>query len=174
MLLQNSSQFKMAASVIFISLVAALTGISVSDAIPEYIDLECFAVGQCIKAYYTAPTTGRVTVDLSAADGTIVLHVDYRKHWGGNPDTGQPWQNTLILNSNIGGSWGTQQRVEGVVTTPGMEMAFIICAKEKYFSIVLNQKEVATYTYRTPVTTVRKVEYINHGYDSTLRKLCVV
>ena len=110
-------------------------------------------------------------MDLSAADDTIVLHVDYSKHWGGNRKTGQPWQNILILNSKIGGDWGTEQHVEGIVTTPGMEMVFIICAEEEDFKIVLNQKLVATYAYRKPVTTVTKVEYTNNGYDSVLQKL---
>ena len=165
---------QMTASVIFVSLVVALIGNSESSANSKNIELASFAIGQCIKAHYTAPTTGRVTVQLSATDGTIVLTLDYRKNWGGNPNTGQPWQNIVILNSNIGGAWGTEQHVEDVLTTPGMEMALKICAKEEDFSIVLNQDEIATYTYRTPVTTVSKVEYTNRGYDSILRKLCVV
>ena len=165
---------QMTASVIFISLVAALISISVSSADSKNIELDSFAVGRCINAYYTAPTTGRVTVQLSADNSTVPLTLDYRKHWGGNPNTGQPWQNTLILLSKIEGAWGAEQDVKGMMTTPGMEIALKICAKEEHFSIVLDQKEVATYTYRTPVTTVSKVEYTNRGYDSILRKLCVV
>ena len=158
-------------SILFILLVAMIGVVIWYNTNPEYIDLENFAVGQCIEANYTAPTTGRAAVDLIAADDTIVLHVDYRKHWGDKRATGQPWQNILILNSKIAGDWGTEQHVEGIVTTPGMEMAFVICAEEENFSIVLNQKPIATYAYRKPVTTVRKVEYTNYGYDSVLQKI---
>ena len=100
-------------AVIFISLVV-LTGISLSNADGDYIELESFDVGQCIEVSYTAPTTGRTTINLFAADGTTVLHADYRKHWGGNPSTGQPWHNILILNRKIGGSWGSGQNVADI------------------------------------------------------------
>ena len=163
----------MTVPVILISLVA-LTGITVSSANPDSIDLESFDVGRCIRVEYTAPTTGRTTVNLLAADGTVALTADYRKNWGGNPSTGQPWQNIVILNSQIGGSWGTEQHVEDVLTTPGMEMDFKICANDTDFSINFDQKKIATYTYRTPVNTVSKVEFTNQGHDSVLGKLCVV
>ena len=165
-------QDRMNISAIFISLVA-LTGITVSNANPEYIELESFDVGQCIKVVYTAPTTGRTTFQLRAADGTIVLTADYRKHWGGNPSTGQPWQNIVILNSKIGGSWGTEQHVEDVTTTPGTDMALNFCANDTEFIISLNNKDIATYTYRTPVTTVSKVEFFHRDYDSVLKEICV-
>ena len=163
---------KMTATVMFISLVA-LTALSVSNALADHIDLE-FVVGQCIEAAYTAPTTGTSTVNLVASDGTIVLHVNYRKHAGSNPSTGQPWQNILILNSKIGGSWGTEQHVENVETTPGTVLDWQICAGDADFSIVLNNKDLATYPYRTPVNTVSRVEFSNSGNDAVLRKLCVV
>ena len=163
----------MKVSAIFISLVG-LIGVSTCSARPEYIELESFDVGQCVEAFYTAPPTGRTTVNLEAADGTVVLHVDYRKNWGGNPSTGKPWSSILILNSQIKGSWGTEQHVENLFTTPGTVLAWKICAKDKDFSIVLNRKEIATYAYRTPVKTVKKVSYTNSGYDSVLHKLCVV
>ena len=157
----------------FISLVA-LTAIGVSNALADHIEFEGFDVGHCIEASYTAPTTGRATVNLVASDGTVWLHVDYRKNWGGNPSTGQPWQNILILNSQIGGSWGTEQHVEDVNTTPGTVLDWQICAGDADFSIELNGKELATYTYRAPVNTVSKVQFSNSGYDAVLRQLCVV
>ena len=163
----------MTATVMFISLVA-LTAISVSNALADHIELESFDVGYCIEASYTAPTTGTSTVNLVASDGTIVLHVNYRKHAGSNPSTGQPWQNILILNSKIGGSWGTEQHVEDVETTPGTVLDWQICAGDADFSIELNNKDLATYTYRTPVNTVSRVEFGNSGNDAVLRKLCVV
>ena len=59
----------MTATVMFISLVA-LTAIGVSNVVADHIDLE-FDVGQCIEAAYTAPPTGRATVNLVASDGTV-------------------------------------------------------------------------------------------------------
>ena len=170
---QEVKSDRMTVAVILISLLA-LTGITVSNAKPDSIDLESFDVGRCIRVEYTAPTTGRTTVNLLAADGTVVLTADYRKSWGGNPSTGKPWQNIVILNSKIGGSWGAEQHVKDVLTTPGMEMEFKICANDTEFSIAFDQKEIATYTYRTPVNTLSKVQFTNQGFDSVLGKLCVV
>ena len=162
----------MKVTVIFIWL-AALIGISWCAEKTEYLKVESFAVGQCVEVDYTAPTTGRTTVQLSAAAGTIVLTADYRKKWGGNPSTGKPWTNILILNSKIGGKFGKEQHVEGIETTPGSLMAWRICAKDKDFSIVLNGKELTTYAYRTPVTTVTKLMFTNRNYDSVVQKMCV-
>ena len=163
----------MKVSAIFISLVGLIGVIGTCSANPDYIELESFDVGQCVKVSYTAPPSGRTTVNLEAANGTIVLHADYRKKWGSNPSTGKPWNNVLILNSQIGGSWGKEQNVKKLFTTPGTEMAWKICAKDSEFRIVLNRKEIATYAYRTPVNTVKKVLYTNSGYDSVLYKLGV-
>ena len=105
----------------------------------------------------------------------IVLTVGYRKHWGGNPYADyQPWQNIVVLNSKIEGGWGTEQHVEDILTTPGMDMVWRICARSTEFSIVLNHKEIATYTYRVPVATVSRVEFLDWGSDSVLQKLSVV
>ena len=162
----------MKVTVIFIWL-AALIGISLCVEKREYINVEKFAVGQCVEVDYTAPTTGTTVVQLKAADGTVVLTVSYRKKWGHNPSTGKPWTNILILNSKIGGIWGKQQLVEGLETIPGKLMAWRICAKDADFSIVLNEKELTTYTYRTPITTVRKVMFSDRDYDSVVQKMCV-
>ena len=146
-----------------------MIGISVSTQNREYIDLRSFNIGKCIEALYTAPTTGKTTFQLRAGDGTIVLTVDYRKYWGR-----KPFQNVLILNSNIGGRWGTAQRVEDIETTPGTVLAWNICARDADFSINLNGEELTTYTYRTPVNTTSTVMFTDRGYDSVLKQLCVI
>ena len=153
----------MTATVMFISLMA-LTAVSVSNVLADHIDLE-FDVGQC---------TGRASVNLLASNGTNALNVDYRKNWGTNRETGQPWQNIVILNSQIGGSWGTEQYVEDVETDPGMVLNWQICAGDADFSIELNGEDLATYTYRVPVNTVSKVWFDPSGSDAVLQKLCVV
>nr|C0HM19.1 RecName: Full=Galectin a; Short=Gal-a; AltName: Full=Aplysina lactuca lectin a; Short=ALL-a; AltName: Full=Beta-galactoside-binding lectin a [Aplysina lactuca] len=138
----------------------------------DHIDLE-FDVGQCIQASYTAPTAGRTSVNIVASDGTVVLHVDYRKHSGGKPSTGKPWNQILIINSKLGGSWGTEEKVHDVETTI-VYNDYTGCKQDADFSIELNQKDIATYAYRTPVNTVSRVEFGNSGNDAVLRKLCVV
>ena len=168
----QSNSMKMRHSVIIVWIVA-LIGISESTEYREYIDLRSFDVGKCIEALYTAPTTGKTTLQLRAADGTVVLTVDYRKNWGGNPSTGKPWQDILILNTKIGGRWGTEQHVEDVETTPGTILAWNICARDADFSVNLNGKELATYAYRTPVNTVSTVMLSDRDYDSVLKQLCV-
>lgn len=164
----------MTASVITISFIVALIGISVSNADPNYIDLDSFVIEQCVEAYYTAPSTGVSIFHLSDTNtGEIVLSVTYRKSWGTNPSTGEPWQNLIVLNSKTEGAWGTEQLVEDIQTTPGTEMAYVVCAQENEYSITLNRKEIATYAYRLPVTNVNRLDF-NTEYDSTLLKLSVV
>ena len=162
----------MTVTAIFISLVG-LIGVGMSCA-NYIIEFESFSVGQCVEADYTAPTTGRTTVHLKAACDTVVLAVDYRKLWVSNPYTGQLWQNIVTLNSRIGGAWGDAQHVENITTTPGMEMAWRICARDADFSIVLNYVELTTYPYRVPIATVRRVQFIDRGYDSVLQNLSLV
>ena len=163
----------MTVSMAFTLLFVALVGFTeVSADNSRYIDLKSFDAGGCVQAFYSAPSTGRTAVQLFNADGDIVLSIGYRKDWGSNPSTGEPWQNIIILNSQLGGSWGTEQHVEDVRTTPGTEMALEVCAQDADFSIVLNKKEMATYAYRTPVNTVSRVAHNDQGSDSVPRKIC--
>ena len=164
----------MTATLLTICFVVALTGISTSNADPKYVDLDSFDIDQCVEVYYTAPSTGVSIFHLSdTTNGEIVLSVSYRKNWGTNPSTGEPWQNLIVLNSKVEGEWGTEEHVEDIQTTPGTEMAYVVCTQEKEYSITLNRKEVATFAYRLPVTNVNRVDF-NTEYDSTLLKLSVV
>ena len=155
----------MAASVIFISLVVSFIG---AYANAEYIDIENFNVGNCVEVDYTAPPTGRASINLIDAAGDIVLHVDYRVSWG-SPLV----QDTVVLNTRTSGSWGPEERVTGIKSTPGTVLQFVICAEDSDFSINMNQKELATYEYRTD-TKVSRLEFESYDYDSTLKQMCVV
>ena len=156
------------ASMVLITLVVALLGISIPNAVSEYIDPDSFQVGYCAEAHYTAASTGRTTVNLKASNGDVLLHVDYRVSWGSPLVT-----NTIVLNSQTGGSWGTEQRVTGITSTPGAVLEVMICAEANDFSITFNGRQVATYQYLNNATVTR-FEYGNSGYDSSLKKLCVV
>ena len=161
-------QLRMNVSAILITLVVALLGISIPNALSEHIDPDSFQVGDCAEAHYTAAPTGRTTVNLKASNGDVLLHVDYRVSWGSPLVT-----NTIVLNSQTGGSWGTEQRVPDITSTAGTVLEFLICAEANDFTIILNGKQVATYQYRIS-GEVASIEYVNSGYDSILKKLCVV
>ena len=145
----------------------ALTGPLVSDANQESIDLDTFTVGNCVRAKYTSPVTESVTLNLKAANGDTVLHLDYRVNWGPNKDT-------LVLNTQTGGVWGTEQLVTDLKTTPGTLLFWWVCAKEDEFSILLNLKELTTYKYRvdSKVTRFEFTQYPNA--NATLMKLGMV
>ena len=156
----------MTASVIFISLLISF--IHVFNANAEQIAIGSFSVGMCVEVDYTAPPTGRASINLIDAAGDVVLHVDYRVSWGSTVD-----QDTVVLNTRTSGSWGTEQRVKGIKSTPGTVLQFVVCAKDSDFSIDMNQKELATYAYRTD-TKASRLEFESYDYDSTIKQMCVV
>jgi len=168
-------QDRMTVTAILVSLVA-LAGVSIANTNTdrEYIEFSKFDVGRCIDASDTAPTTGVTAIRLLDANGTVVLNVDYRKHWGYNPYTGKPWENIFLFNSKVEGIWGPEHHVKDVLTTPGTIMSLSICAEDTQFSIVFNQAVIAKYTYRAPVTSVSKAQFFTWGNDSVLKKLCVL
>ena len=156
----------MPASVILVSLMVALIGTHTSTAQPdrEHIDINGLPTGDCVEAIYTAPQTESATLNLKAENGDTLLHVDYRVDWGPN-------KNTIVLNSNTGGTWGTEQLVKKITTVPGTDLKWVICAQENDYSIVFNGKEVATYEYRidAPATRFDYTQYPNA--NSVLKKL---
>ena len=163
----------MTAPVILITLAVAFIGAHTANASSRTMGIKTFAVGNCVNAFYTAPTTGRVTVNLNNEDGEHVLHVDYRVNWGSNVITGEPWEYIMILNTQNGDEWGPEVRIEDIESTPGMELALEVCAGDNEFTITLNRKEVTTYEYRAEVTSVAALEYLNYEYDSTVNKFCL-
>ena len=127
----------------------------------QSVDFDCFGVRSCVQVGYTAPPTGRASINLYDETGDIVLHVDYRVSWG-FPLV----QDTVILNTRIKGIWGTEERVTGVNSTTGTDLKWLICSQETNFLINLNQMELATYAYRTN-TQATRLEFASSEYDST-------
>ena len=148
-------------SFLFLStLVVALAGLHISEARWDYAEVESFGVGQSATAVYTAPGDGRTTIDLLDADGGVVLHMDYRFEWGGNPSTGEPWEDILILNTKpAGGSWGPEQHVNNFYFTPGTHVTLTAEAEDAHFAIIANGLQVATYDHRLPVETVKRIQF---------------
>ena len=142
------------------TLVVVLAGLQISEAHWDYAEVEFFGVGQSATAVYTAPGDGRTTINLLDEDGGVVLHMDYRFEWGGNPSIGKPWEDILILNSKpANGGWGTEQHVEDFYFTPGTNVELTAKAEDGQFAIIANGLQVATYDYRLPVETVKRIQF---------------
>ena len=86
-------------SFLFLStLVVVLAGLHLSEALGEYIEVDCFkfGVGKVAIAIYTAPSKEGATVNLMDGEGGILLHMNYHLK-----------QKVLVLNTKpAGGSWG--------------------------------------------------------------------
>ena len=148
-------------SFLFLStLVVVLAGLHVSEATHDYAEVESFGVGQSATAVYTAPGDGRTTINLLDASGGVVLHMDYRFEWGRNPSTGEPWEDILILTSKpAGGNWGPEQHVNNFYFTPGTNVELTAQAEDGHFAIIANGLQVATYNYRLPVESVKRIQF---------------
>ena len=147
-------------SFLFLStLVVVLAGLHVSEA-SVYAEVESFGVGQSATAVYTSPGDGSATVDLLDAKGGIVLHMSYRFNWGTNPSTGKPWEDILILNHKpAGGNWGPEQHVNNFYFTTGTKLRLTAKAEDGHFAIIANGLQVATFDYRLPVDTVKRIKF---------------
>ena len=148
-------------SFLFLStLVVVLAGLHVSEAYDDYVEVESFGVGQSATAVYTAPGDGRSVVHLLDANGGVVLTMSHRFEWGENPNTGEPWEDILILNSmSTNGSWGIEQHVNDFYFTPGTNMELTAKAEDGHFAIIANGLQVATYKYRLPVESVKRMKF---------------
>ena len=148
-------------SFLFLStLVVVLAGLHVSEARRDYVEVELFGVGMSATAVYTAPGDGRTTIDLLDADGGVVLHMDYRFEWAQNPYPEEPWEDILILNTKpANGSWGTEQHVNDFYFTPRTNVELTAKAEDGHFAIIANGLQVATYNYRLPVESVKRMQF---------------
>ena len=114
-----------------------------------------------ITAVYTAPGDGRTTINLLDASGNVVLHMDYRFDWGQDPRTKQPWEDILTLNTRpASGRWGAEQYVNNFYFTPGSNLELTAKAENRRFAIIANGLQVATYNYRLPVESVKRVQFL--------------
>ena len=145
------------------TLAVVLAGLHVSEASGDYVEVKSFGIGQSVTAVYTAPGAGRTTIDLLDASGGIVLHIDYRYQFAHH-------RNTLVLNTKpAGGSWGTEQYVYNFYFTRGTNVELTAKAERNQFAIIANGLQVATYAYRLPVQSVKRMQFlIKNGSRSKL------
>ena len=151
------------------TLVVVLAGLHVSEARDDYVEVESFGVGMSATAVYTAPGDGSTTINLLDASGGVVLHMSYRFEWGFNPSTGEPWEDILILNHKpAGGNWGPEQHVNNFYFTPGTNLRLTAKAEDGHFAIIANGLQVATFDYRLPVESVKRMQFSTSESDSEL------
>ena len=66
------------------------------------------------------------------------------------------------------GSWGTEQYVNDFYFTPGTNMELTAKAEYGQFVIIANGLQVATYNYRLPVESVKRIKVFTSegsGFD---------
>lgn len=156
------------ASVLLLSLVVALIGTHLTKALTETINLDSFAVGDCVEVDYIAPSTSRVTIYLVQDNDDVLLYADYRVKY-------RSQQNVLALRSRVGGRWSKMNYLEDIKSTPGTSLKFLICATaDSEVSIVFNGKLLTYYSYDdVNVNHVRHVTVNTHGSRAQVQEICI-
>ena len=72
-------------------------------------------------------------------------------------------QRVLILNSKIGGCWGTEVCVSQVCFNKGDDVAIRFYAQDDVFIVTVNGKEVNRYQHRLPLSDIKKAKTIPGG-----------
>jgi len=117
-----------------------------------------FKVGMKIEVDYVNPTAGWVVIWLTNNDGNVVLTHSARIE-----------KKALVLNSRIGGKWGSEERPSGYDFTPGASQTVLLEAEQDYFIIRVNGADLHHYKYRLPVTSIHQVLvlFAPHGGAAT-------
>ena len=107
-----------------------------------------FSVGTVVYLEYTAPTSpGRVALNFTAPNGDIILHVNPRYD-----------QKNIVLNSQLDGRWGPEERPTGFPITPGVKTCITVTATDTAFVICANGSQIGSgYKYRKPLTEITAV-----------------
>ena len=146
------------------TLVVVLAGLHVSESSGDYVKVESFGVGMSATAIYTGPGDGKSVVQLMDTDKGVVLTMSHRYNPNGD---------ILVLNTRpAGGEWGTEQHVNDFNTTPGANVNLTAKAEDGHFAIIANGLQVATYDYRLPVESVKRLLFFtSEGSGSELVSL---
>ena len=126
----------------------------------ESVGVESLTAGQIVEVQYKAPDSGRVSVNLRAANGDYILHADSRIKW-------YTWTNRYLFNSNKNGMWQEEQTVLSFpFTCPPVPTTITvqIAVKHKEFVVSVNNNFLAMYTFRGSLTP-DKVVKVECGLD---------
>jgi len=111
-----------------------------------------FSIGQAVQTGYTNSSDGRIGLDLTDASGNIVFHFNPRFE-----------DKVLVLNSQIDGKWGKEERPKGYDFDPQKSYTVTFLATETCISISLDGKQFYDYNNRLPITSVVKASYWSSG-----------
>jgi hypothetical protein len=126
----------------------------------DSVGVESLTAGQIVEVQYVAPNSGRVSVNLRAANGDYILHADSRIKW-------YSWTNRYLFNSKTNGKWQAEQTVLGFPFTcpPVPTMITVrIAVMPKEFVVSVNDIILATYAFRASLTP-DKVVKVECGLD---------
>ena len=124
------------------------------------IGVESLTTGQIVEVQYTAPDSGRVSVNLRAANGDYILHADSRIQW-------YHFTNRYQLTSNTNGKWQEEEIVPGFpFTCPPMptKITVRILVLDEDFLVSVNGIILWGYTFRRYLTP-DKVVRVECGLD---------
>ena len=133
---------------------------SIQYRICKSVGVESLTAGQIVEVQYKTPDSGRVSVNLRAANGDYILHADSRIKW-------YTWTNRYLFNSNTNGMWQEEQTVLGFpFTCPPVPTTITvrIAVMPKEFVVSVNDIILATYTFRGALTP-DKVVKVECGLD---------
>ena len=121
-------------------------------------------VGTFIEADYYNPTgSGRIRLDFMQDTNNIAFHFNPR--FDVNP-------NMFYLNTNEGGTWGTEETPSGYDFSYGIRMKVRVYADTDKFKIFINDKFVYQYKYRGLTSTqVKEVQFSWVGDDAVAAQL---
>ena len=83
------------------------------------------------------------------ADGGIVLHMNYRIY-----------SKKMYLNAKAAGQgWGHEVYITNLHFTPGETVTLTAKAEEGKFDIYINGEKRGGFSYRLPVTSIKRVQF---------------
>ena len=128
----------------------------------ESVGVQSLTTGQIVEVQYMAPNSGRVSIDLRAANGDYILHADSRIKW-------YSWTNRYLFNSYTNGAWQKEQTVLGFpFTCPPVQtlVTVQIAVMPKEFVVSVNGMILGKYTFQGSLTP-DKVVKVECGLDDS-------
>ena len=115
------------------------------------VGVKSLTVGQIVEVQYLAPNSGRVSVNLRAANNDYILHADSRINWNSYKDH-------YLLYSYTNGQWHQEQTVHGFPFTcppvPNLITVRIAVMPNK-FAVNVNGMTLATHQFGGSVSPDR-------------------
>ena len=105
-----------------------------------------FKIGMAVEVDYVNPTAGWTVIRLLDAEENYVLSFAARIN-----------EQAVVLNTCIGGNWGTEVRPQGYDFTPGVQQHVSLQAEQDHFIILVNNTDLQHFNYRLPPTSIKRV-----------------